>query len=344
MMQSVSFPVTAGHLSKILNATLHGNAEAAVERLSSLEEARCGSLAFLSNPKLRNHLTQLESGVVVLTDQNSVLEESPLTFLIVDDPKKTFAKIAKGLLPPCPWKGISPEAKIHPSAKIAEGVTVGPNTIICENVVIGAGSVLYPSVYIGPDVVIGEHCEFQPHVTILCRAQIGDRVKIFSGSVIGSEGFGFLEGDSGFTEMPQIGGVTIEDDGRIGAKCTIDRSTIGNTFIGRGTKMDDQVHIGHNCRIGKNCILCAQVGLAGSTILKDGVILGGQVGVAGHLTIHENVICGGQTGVTRDLEANQKYFQCPATPLTEALRTYQYSKKLPEMAKRLRKLEEQRNG
>lgn len=343
MMQSVSLPLTAGKLSEVLKASLVGNGEVFIERLSSLEEARPGSLAFFSNPKLRSQLNKLKAGVVLLTDRDSVISESPITFLIVDEPKRAFAQIAKTLSPTSPWKGISPEAKIHPTAKIAEGVTVGPGSIICEDVVIGKGTIIYPSVYVGPQVVIGDHCEIHPFVTILCRVEMGNRVRVFSGTVIGSEGFGFLEGDNGFTEMPQVGGVTIEDEVRIGAKCTIDRSTIGNTFIGAGTKIDDQVHIGHNCRIGKNCILCAQVGLAGSSILKDGVILGGQVGVAGHLTIHENVICGGQTGVTRDLEANQKYFQCPATPLTEALRTYQYSKKLPEMAKRLRKIEEQIN-
>ena len=174
----------------------------------------------------------------------------------------------------------------------------------------------------------------------ICQVVVGNRVKILSGSVLGSEGFGFLEGDSGYTEMPQIGWVHIEDDVRIGAKCTIDRSTLGATVVGKGTKIDDQVHVGHNCRIGKNCILCAQVGLAGSSILEDGVILAGQVGVAGHLTIHKNAICGGQTGVTRDLEANQKYFLTPATPLTEALRTVTASKKLPEILKRIKKLEE----
>ncbi|NBX77247.1 MAG: UDP-3-O-(3-hydroxymyristoyl)glucosamine N-acyltransferase [Proteobacteria bacterium] len=344
MMESVSFPLTAGKLSKVLNASLVGNEEVSIERLSSLEEARSGSLSFFSNPKLRGHLSQLEAGVVVLTNRESVVVDSPITFLVVEEPKAAFAKIAKSLAPASPWKGISPEAKIHPSVKMGAEVSIGPGAIICENVTIGKGTVIYPSVYIGPNVAIGENCEIHPFVTLLCRVEMGNRVRVFSGTVIGSEGFGFLEGDSGFTEMPQIGGVTIQDDVRIGAKCTIDRSTIGNTFIGRGTKIDDQVHIGHNCRIGKNCILCAQVGLAGSSILKDGVILGGQVGVAGHLTIHENAICGGQTGVTRDLEANQKYFQCPATPLTEALRTYQLSKKLPEMAKKLKKLEEKLNG
>jgi UDP-3-O-[3-hydroxymyristoyl] glucosamine N-acyltransferase len=344
MMTSVSFPLTAGKLSKVLNASLVGNGEVSIERLSSLEDARSGSLAFFSNPKLRGHLNQLEAGVVVLTNRESVIKDSPITFLIVEEPKAAFAEIAKTLLPAAPWKGISFEAKIHPSVRMGRGVSIGPGSIICENVTIGEGTIIYPSSYIGPDVVIGNHCEIHPFVTILCRVEMGNRVRVFSGTVIGSEGFGFLEGDSGFTEMPQIGGVTIEDDVRIGAKCTIDRSTIGNTFIGRGTKIDDQVHIGHNCRIGKNCILCAQVGLAGSSVLKDGVILGGQVGVAGHLTINENVICGGQTGVTRDLEANQKYFQCPATPLTEALRTYQISKKLPEMARKLKKLEEKLNG
>jgi len=343
-MQPVSIPATAGELSQALQATLVGDSSVTVERLASLDEASPGSLSFFSNPKLGPALQKLKKGVVVLAEEQSVNKNLPVTFLIVKEPKKVFAQIAQSLIPDHPWKGISPEAKIHPSAQLGEGVTVGLGSIICENVVIGAGTVIYPSVYIGPNVVVGKNCEIHPFVTLLTQVELGNRVRIFSGSVLGTEGFGFLEGESGYTEMPQLGWVKVEDDVRIGAKCTIDRSTLGDTRIGQGTKIDDQVHIGHNCRIGKNCILCAQVGLAGSSILEDGVILGGQVGVAGHLTIHKNAVCGGQTGVIQSLPANQKYFSTPAIPLTEALRAVTANRKLPEVFKRLRKLEEKSNG
>lgn len=334
MMESVSFPLTAGKLSKVLNASLVGNGEVSIERLSS---RRCpiGEPCLFLKPKITGPFKSVR-GRGCCSHQSRVCHQRlPITF----NRRRTQGSLCrncKDLIASITLERNFFRGKNSSFRPNGEGVSIGPGSIICENVTIGEGTIIYPSSYIGPDVVIGNHCEIHPFVTILCRVEMGNRVRVFSGAVIGSEGFGFLEGDSGFTEMPQIGGVTIEDDVRIGAKCTIDRSTIGNTFIGRGTKIDDQVHIGHNCRIGKNCILCAQVGLAGSSVLKDGVILGGQVGVAGHLTINENVICGGQTGVTRDLEANQKYFQCPATPLTEALRTYQISKKLPEMARKLK--------
>jgi len=343
-MQSVSLPLTSGELSKILAAPILGDRGIKIERLSSLSEARSGSLSYFSNQRLKEQLAELEAGVVVLAESKPEVLNSSVTFVLVKEPKKVFADIAKQFVPVPQWSGISSEAIIHPSAQIGEGVTIGPRTIIGENVIIGSGTRIFPSVYIGPHTIIGKNCEIHPFVTLLCQVELGDRVRIFSGTVIGSEGFGFLEGDSGYTEMPQLGWVKIENDVRIGAKCTIDRSTLGKTVIGQGSKIDDQVHIGHNCTIGKNCILCAQVGLAGSSVLEDGVILGGQVGVAGHLTIHKNVICGGQTGVTRDLEENKKYFLTPAMPLTEALRGIMLTKKIPEVLKRLSRLEEQQNG
>ncbi|NBX92873.1 MAG: UDP-3-O-(3-hydroxymyristoyl)glucosamine N-acyltransferase [Proteobacteria bacterium] len=343
-MQSVCIPTTAGELGRLLEATLVGDPNCPIATLSALEEAHPGSLSFIAHAKFSPLLKTLKKGVVVLSEQDWVDNQSEATFLIVKEPKKAFARIAKSLVPKHPWEGISSQASVHPSAKIGTGVTIGPGSIVCENVVIGDGTVIYPSVYIGPDVIMGSQCEIHPQVVLLTRVQLGNRVRIFSGSVLGSEGFGFLENPDGYMEMPQLGWVRIDDDVRIGAKCTIDRSTLGDTHIGQGTKIDDQVHIGHNCRVGKNCILCAQVGLAGSSILKDGVILGGQVGVGGHLTIHEKAVLGGQTGVTRDLEGNETYYSNPAIPLTEALRVATFSRKLPELFKRVRKLEEKLNG
>lgn len=338
-MQSVSLPLTSGELSRILQVPLVGNANVSIQRLSSLDDARSGSLSFCSHPRFRAKLTQLNSGVVVLADRASIDSDLPVTFLEVEEPKKIFAQIAKDLLPRPDWNGVSEQASIHPTAKIGKNVTIGPQSIVCENAEIGDGSILYPSVYVGPGVLIGKNCEIHPFVTLFRNIELGNRVRVFSGTVIGSEGFGFLEGDSGYTEMPQLGSVVIEDDVRIGAKCTIDRSTLGKTLIGQGTKIDDQVHVGHNCIIGKNSILCAQVGLAGSSIIEDGVILAGQVGVAGHLTIGKNAVCGGQTGVIRDLEAGKKYFSTPAIPLNEALRGTLLIKKIPEILKRLANLE-----
>lgn len=339
-MREISFPLSARELSKAIQGALIGNPEVLIERLSALPEAKSGSLTFLSDLRFRSQLSLLESGVTVITNPQLAKGVTSATCLVVSEPRKIFAEVAKRVVPESPWKGISSQAIIHPSARIEDNVVIGPQTVVCENVVIKKGTVIYPSVYIGPNIEIGESCEIHPFVSLLCRTRIGNNVKILSGTVIGSEGFGYLESNDQFSEFPQVGGVIIEDEVRIGAKCTIDRSTLGDTLIGRGTKIDNQVHIGHNCRIGRNNILCAQVGLAGSTTLKDGVILGGQVGVGGHLTIHEKAVCGGQTGVTRDLPGNQKYFSTPALPLTEAFRNVMHLKRIPEMIRRLKKLEE----
>lgn len=339
-MREISFPISAEKLSQLIDCSLLGDGSVQVEKLSSLPEAKKGSLTFLAENRLASQLEKLEQGVTVITKAQWVNRETPVTFLVVPEPRRAFAEIARLTIPSSPWKGVSPQAIIHPNSKIEEDVTIGPFSVVCENVVIKKGTRVHPSVYIGPNVTIGSQCELHPFVNLMGSVELGNSVKVFGGTVIGSEGFGYLESDEKFSEVPQIGGVVIEDEVRIGAKCTIDRGTLGNTVIGRGTKIDDQVHIGHNCIIGKNNILCAQVGLAGSTILKDGVILGGQVGVAGHLTIHEKAICGGQTGVTRDLPGGQKYFLTPATPLTEALRNFTLVKKIPEILRRLRQLEE----
>lgn len=339
-MRQITFPLSAQKLSQLVDGSLLGDGSIQIEKLSSLPEARKGTLTFLAESHLSPHLEQLEPGVIVMTNSQLVNRAIPVTFLVVSEPRRTFAEVARWSLPQSPWKGISPQAIIHPNSVIEEDVSIGPYSVVCENVVIKKGTRVYPSVYIGPGVTIGAQCELYPFVNLVGKVQLGDKVKILGGTVIGSEGFGYLESNEEFSEVPQIGGVMIEDEVRVGANCTIDRGTLGNTIIGRGTKIDDQVHIGHNCVIGRNNILCAQVGLAGSTTLKDGVILGGQVGVAGHLTIHEKAMCGGQTGVTRDLPGNQKYFSTPATPLTEALRVFTLTKKIPEILRRLRKLEE----
>lgn len=342
-MQEVVFPTTAGVLGNFFGAEIRGNREQEITRLSSLENAKPGSLVFFSDKRFRSQLEHLKN-VVLLTSPELLDGNLDLTVLLVPNPRKAFAEVAKLFVPIAPWKGISDKAVIAPSALLASSVHVGPFATICEGAKIGGGTVIYPHAYIGPGVEIGENCEIFPHVALISQVQIGNRVQIFAGSVLGSEGFGFLEGDSGYSPMPQIGKVVIEDDVRIGAKCTVDRSTLGETRIGAGTKIDDQVHIGHNCRIGKNCILCAQVGLAGSTILEDDVILAGQVGLAGHLTVGKGARLGGQTGASTNLKGGETYLSSPAMPIREALLTYKYMRKLPELAQRIRKLEEKLNS
>lgn len=338
----IVFPTTAGELSRALGADLLGDSELIISGVASLDAAHGGSVTFCSEKKYELLLGKL-TGVTVLTTKELAVPHSSNTFLVVENPKKVFSEIAKQFLPVSPWKEVSSQASIHPGAVLGRATVVAPFAVICEGAKIGSRTVVYPHAYIGPGVTIGDDCEIHPSVTLLANVEIGNRVKVFSGSVLGSEGFGFLEGKGAYTAIPQIGKVVIEDDVRIGAKCTIDRGTFGETRVGQGTKLDDHVHISHNCRIGKNCIICAQAGLAGSTILEDEVILGGQVGLGGHMTVGKGAQLGGQTGAGTNLTAGEKYLGSPAAPLRDRLLSFKYSLKLPELFKRVQKIEAQLN-
>lgn len=338
LMMEIVFPTTAGELGRALHADLIGNGELPISGVSALDSAQAGSLTFFSEKKYESLLEKLE-GVTILTTRDLANQMNANAVLVVENPKKAFSEITKRFLPPSPWKEISSQANIHPGASIAKDCAIAPFAVIGEGAKIGARTVVYSGAYVGPGVIIGEDCEIHPNVALIANVEIGNRVKIFSGSVLGSEGFGFLEGGGSYTAIPQIGKVVIEDDVRIGAKCTIDRSTFGETRIGKGSKLDDQVHIGHNCRIGSNCILCAQVGLAGSTILEDDVILGGQVGLGGHMTVGKGAQLGGQTGAGTNLKGGERYLGSPAAPLRETLRSFRYTLKLPELFDKVKKLE-----
>lgn len=333
-----NFPTTAKQLAAKLSAPVWGDGDAVIEKVSALPDTGAGSLTYFGEEKYRNNLKKLTAGVVFSTEQLAE-KNAPVTFIIVDNPKLTFSEVARNFIPKCPWEEISPDATIHLKATIGKNVRVGPHAVICEGAKIGDNTVIYPHSYIGPDVVVGEACEIHPQVTLLANVKLGNRVKVFSGSVLGSEGFGLLQSDSGHKEVPQIGWVVVDDDVRIGAKCTIDRSTLGETRIGRGSKLDDQVHIGHNCILGENVILCAQVGLAGSSTLEDGVICGGQVGISDHVIVGKKAMLGGKAGVGSNIEGGQAYMGAPTMPLKDFYKLQVFFKKLPDLFDRVKKLE-----
>ncbi len=334
----LTFPTTAKKIADLFGAPVWGDENAVIEKVSALPDTSLGSLTFFGEEKYRNNVKKLTAGVVFSTEK---LAEKNLgvTFIIVDDPKVAFASVAKNFIPKCPWNDISQSATIHLKARLGKNVRVGPFAVICEGAEIGDNSVIYPNAYIGPEVVIGESCEIHPNVTLLANVRLGNRVKIFSGSVLGSEGFGLLQSDTGHKEVPQIGWVIVEDDVRIGAKCTVDRSTLGETRIGRGCKLDDQVHVGHNCVLGENVILCAQVGLAGSSTLEDGVICGGQVGISDHVRVGKKAMLGGKAGVGSDIDGGQAYMGAPTIPLKDFYKLQIFFKKLPDLFDRVKKLE-----
>ncbi|MBI4404705.1 MAG: UDP-3-O-(3-hydroxymyristoyl)glucosamine N-acyltransferase [Deltaproteobacteria bacterium] len=335
---NLSFPTTAGTLGRSLGIPLVGDDKAPICRLAPLEGAQLGTLSFLGSKKYAPVLDRI-SGAVLLISPSLVRPELPLTYLVAEKPQITFAQIAKCFAIKTSIEGISPQAVIHPQAKLGRKVSVGACAVVSKEAVIGEGTVIYPHVYVGEQVEVGNHCEIYPHAVLLDRVVVGNRVRIYSGSVIGSPGFGLFETDGGREEIPQLGTVVVEDDVRIGANVTIDRATLGETRIGAGSKLDDQVHVGHNCQIGKNCVLCAFVGLAGSVVLEDGVILAGQVGVADHVVIGKGARMGAQSGTNMNLKSGETYFSSPAIPIKEALKTLRYLRKLPNLFERVLRLE-----
>jgi len=335
------FPSTAASLGAFLSAEIQGDLQAGVDCLTSLEASRCGGLCFLEDSKGRDNLLG-KTGAVVLTRLETIDRTLPVTFVIVKHPKAAFAKVAQQLKNSRPprWTGISPQAFVHPDASLAKGVVVAPFAYIGAKASVGVNSLIEPYAYVADHVQVGDECEISAHVVLEVGVKLGHRVKVLAGTVIGSEGFNLVPGSSGkIIEMPHLGTVRIEDDVRIGANCTIDRALFGETVIGAGSKLDDHVHIAHNVQIGRSCILCGQVGVAGSSVLEDGVVLAGQVGVKDHVRIGSGAKVGAQSGVSQDLRGGEHYFGSPALAKSEAFRFLKLMRRLPQLWKRVEALE-----
>lgn len=278
--------------------------DAEIDRVSSIEAATASSVVFAVDSEALQAAIQSKAGVILAT-QSSQHEDARIWR--VADPRYAFATIALRL------KGKGFEAGIHPTAVLGEGVEIGAGTSIGSGVVIGDG------------VRIGKDCHIMARVTLYPRTVLGDRVVVQAGAVLGSTGFGYARhaATGEYLIFPQQGSLFVEDDVEIGANSTIDRGALGETRIGRGTKIDNLVHIGHNCLIGKNVIIAAQTGISGSSVVEDGAILGGQVGIGEHATVGAGVILGGGAGVLSGKKMRgpgQVFWGRPARPLKEYLR------------------------
>jgi UDP-3-O-[3-hydroxymyristoyl] glucosamine N-acyltransferase len=238
-------------------------------------------------------------------------------------------------------RGIMTGAFVDPEAHIAEGATVQPGCVVGKNTVVGAGTTLFPGVVLYDNVTVGENCLIHAGVVVREGCRIGDRVIVQPGAVIGSDGFGFAPDGGGYFKIPQVGIVVIEDDVEVGANACLDRAAMGETRIGRGTKIDNMVQVGHNVKIGADSIIVAQVGIAGSTEIGKHCTLGGQVGVAGHLKIGDNTMIGGQSGIAADLPGGVVFSGSPAIPHRDWLRASMSFAKLPEMRKEITRLRRQ---
>jgi UDP-3-O-[3-hydroxymyristoyl] glucosamine N-acyltransferase len=325
-------------LAERLACRLDGDGEIDIGRVAGIEDAVPGDLTFVANSKYLPALATTRASAVVLRDDAAA---PGLAVLRTADPYLAFAR-AVGLFAPR-WKpqpGIHAMAAVADNATLGRDVSIGAFVAIGERAVVGDRTVVFPNVTIGEDTRIGADCVVHANVSIRERVTIGDRVVLQNGVVIGGDGYGFVRrGDGTHEKIPQVATVVIEDDVELGANTTVDRPAVGETRIKAGTKIDNLVQIAHGVVVGRNVLMAAQVGIAGSTQIDDDVMFGGQVGVGGHLTIGRGVVAVGQSGITNSVEAGKMVAGYPAIDAREWRRAAAVFRRLPELRRRIQELE-----
>jgi len=313
-----------------LSCQLVGDGSIDIDRITGLEEAGPGDLTFLSNPKYQSRLRSTRASAIIISNTAPPLEVATLR---TEDPYLAFARaIDLFYTPPQPEPGIHPTAVVAKSVGFGRNVRIGPFCFVDADVELGDNALLHSHVAIHRGTRIGRDFVAHSHVSVREYSEIGDRVKLQNGVVIGADGFGFAKlNDGSYQKITQSGRVIIEDDVEVQANATIDRAAIGETRIRRGAKIDNLVQVGHGSLVGENSLLCAQVGLAGSTKVGKNVILTGQVGVAGHCTVGDNVIATAQTGIPSDVEAGKMVSGYPAMDNKRWLKCSVLFNKLPEI-------------
>ena len=310
-----------------------------ISHVASLADANPGDISFFGNPKYINALRKTRATAVFLPD--SFTEEIPAHGLFVSNPAAAFAEILP-LFTPQPIvrePGIHHTAIISPDAEIGEACSIGAHVVIEAGVKINARCVIEAQCFIGQQSILGEDCHLHPHVAVRERCRIGDRVILHCGVVVGADGFGYEFRDGEQQKIPQTGTVQIDDDVEIGANSAIDRARFGRTWIQRGTKIDNLVQIGHNVTIGEHCILCAQVGISGSTRIGNHVTLAGKVGLSGHIEIGDQVMIGAMSGLAKNVPSNTIMFGAPAQPIREYKENYALLKNIRKLYNRVKALE-----
>jgi UDP-3-O-[3-hydroxymyristoyl] glucosamine N-acyltransferase len=331
---------TLSELARLCDAVLDGDPARAIDGPASLTEAGPREISFFANPRYREQLLATRAGAIVVAPDVEK-PRADLAFLRVKHPDKAFTKIVASFtedVPPPP-AGIHASAVVDPTAVVAKSASIGAFVWIGPGAVIGERTVVHASVSVGPLTKVGDDCILHSGVRLYSRVTVGSRVMIHAGCVIGADGFGFEPTREGWAKIPQVGTVVVEDDVEIGASCAIDRGRFGATRIGRGAKLDNLVHVGHNVIVGEAALLIAQVGIAGSATIGKRAILAGQVGVGGHVAIGDGARIGAQGGVTGDVPPGVDYLGTPARPRTQALRGWSLTGRLPELVQRVRELE-----
>jgi UDP-3-O-[3-hydroxymyristoyl] glucosamine N-acyltransferase len=335
---------SAAQISLLLNGRIEGNADATVSSFGKIEDAQEGQLTFLANPKYEDYLYSTNASIAIINENYVLHEKVKPTLIRVADAYSSFAllmnkyqEMAQG-----PISGIQQPSYISATASLGVEVFIGAFAYIGENVVIGNNTRIFPNSFIGDNVRIGDNCNIQPGVKIMHDCLIGNHVNIHSGSVIGSDGFGFApQPDGSFHKIPQIGNVIIEDHVEIGSNATIDRATMGSTIIKSGAKLDNLIQIAHNVEVGNSTVIAAQAGISGSTKIGRNVKIGGQAGLVGHIQVADGTRINAQSGVSKSIKNPFSYVTgTPAQDSASALRSQALFKNLPELEKRLKFLED----
>jgi UDP-3-O-[3-hydroxymyristoyl] glucosamine N-acyltransferase len=318
-------------LADLVGGTVVGDADLEIARVAAIDEAGPGDVTFVANPKYLSRLAQTKASAVIVS---AGVEAPGVSLIVCDNPYLAFAKILTRLQVRRPEpRGILAGASVSPSATVAEEATVHPGCVIGERVTVGRGTILYPGVVLYDDVSVGEDCTLHAGAVVREECRLGNRVILQPGAIIGADGFGFAPDGGRYYKIPQVGRVEIEADVEIGAATCIDRAALGVTRIGRGTKIDNLVQIGHNVVVGEDTIIVSQVGISGSTEIGRHCTFGGQAGVAGHVKIGDNVMIGARGGVSNSVAPNQVLSGTPVMPHKEWLKASMSFPRLPEIRK-----------
>ncbi len=331
--------VTVRQLAELVHGKVFGDATLPITAARTLKEAQPGDITFIENAQHTRELHTCRASAVVAPEGIPVNGQ---VVIQVADPLGAFVTIVRHLhgRPEPPVHGVDPRASVHPSALLGPDPSVYPLAVIGAGTVIGARCRIHSGAVIGRNCRLGDDVIVYPNAVLYDDTILGHRVIVHANAVIGADGFGYRLHDSRHLKVPQFGHVEIEDDVEVGAGTTIDRGTFQTTRIGAGTKIDNLVQIGHNCRIGRHNLIVSLVGMAGSSSTGDYVVIAGQAGIVGHIHIGDRAVIGGQTGVTKNVPAGQRMLGCPARPERDQKRILTSLDKLPEIRKEIRRIKQ----
>ncbi|MCC6486770.1 MAG: UDP-3-O-(3-hydroxymyristoyl)glucosamine N-acyltransferase [Candidatus Hydrogenedentes bacterium] len=330
---------TVGEIAALVGGTVLGDASVRITGLNGIREAMPGELTFLADSRYLRHLETTQAAAVLGSRE---LRDASIPIIQVDDPRQGILRVLLRIqqdLERAPEPGMHAAALIHPCVTLGKGVVAGPHVVVEEGAVLGDGVVLHAGAYVGRDATIGPGTVLHANVTVCSRVTIGARCVINHGAVIGSDGFGFARHGNVQIKIPQVGTVILGDDVEVGANSAIDRATFGATVVGDGSKIDNLVQIGHNVRIGKNCIVCGNAGIAGSTVLGENVTIGAGAGLTGHIEIGDGASVAAYSGVTKSVPPGCTVFGYPAVELERGRRMQGSLRQLPDALRRIKALE-----